>query len=321
MGDSKPMKVFKIFLIIIGTLIMAFGNIAFLKPMNINSGGINGVGVIVMHFIEDQTAKDIAYNIVTYALTIGLWFVGFFFVSRKFAFKTLIASVVYPLATTLFTLVPGPKDLINGIVEILVGIDDAASVGTYILFGMISGTTVGFGVGITFLGGGSSGGVDVLSFLMEKYLNIKESVASFFVDGCIITSGLIILCVADANKYLLPCLTGILSVALTSIMIDLVYVNFNIVYQCDFISSEWEKISRYAQDVLGRGTTIIPIKGGYKLEDKYMVRCVLSRGQYNSMKAYLSKVDPKAFFTVAQTRTVFGEGFKINRKLPTINGK
>lgn len=310
----RTKKAFMILSIILGSFIVAFGNTVFLEPLDINAGGLNGIGIIVKYFFDSQQAKDIAYNIVIYVLSIGLWFIGFFFISKDFAFKTLISSLAFPVATTMFTMVPGPKDFAEGITNILVNYGNSpATIGTYMLFALVGGVIVGFGVAITFLGGGSTGGVDVLTFIFEKYLGIKQSVASFLIDGLVVGLGMAILCPIDAECFLLPCLVGILSIAISALMIDIVYIAFQTVYQVDIISSEWKNISSYTQDTIGRGATIVPIKGGYKEEDKIMLRVVLSKLEYEELREFISKVDSNAFITITQTKAVFGEGFKANK--------
>ena len=181
------------------------------------------------------------------------------------------------------------------------------------LFAMVGGVFVGFGVAVTFMGGGSTGGVDVLTFIFEKFLRIKQSIASFIIDGLVVGIGMCVLCPGNAEKYLLPCLVGILSIAISALMIDIIYIAFQTVYQVDIISKDWESISAYVQDELGRGATIIPVKGGYKHTDKIMLRVVLSKIQIDDLRNYIATIDSKAFVTITTTKAVFGEGFKAHK--------
>jgi len=298
--------------IVAGCVLLAFGNTVFLTPLNINAGGLNGIAIIVMNFF-DESVQMIVYNIVIYVFQAILWLLSFFFISRIFAFRTLVATAVFPLATSLFTIVPGTKDLANSITNILLYAMGEPTTGTYMLFALIGGVLVGLGVAITLTGGGSTGGVDVLVCMLDKYIGIKQSVGSLLVDAVVVGSGLLILCPMDASQYLMPCVVGILSIVVAALMIDIGYVAFQTVYQADIISGEWEKVSRFAQDVLGRGATIIPIRGGYKNEDKIMVRVVCSKDQYERLKSYIRGIDEHAFITVAQTKIVLGEGFRKNK--------
>ena len=311
---KKPLlvKILKYLLVVIGSVLVAFGNTVFLTPLDINAGGLNGIGIIIMNFVS-ESSRLIAYNIVIYSLSVALWFIGFFFISKDFAIKTLVSTIVFPFATSLFTIIPGTKDFAQDITNILLSYGNEPTIGTYMLFALVGGVIVGFGVAITFIGGGSTGGVDVLTFIFEKFLRIKQSIASFMIDGLVVGLGLCILCPLDAQQYLLPCFVGILSVTITALMIDIVYIAFLTVYQVDVISSQWEKISKYAQDKIGRGATIIYAKGGYQGDERVMVRVVLSKIQCEELRAFISTVDPSAFVTITTTKAVFGEGFKPNK--------
>lgn len=315
MNKKKWIKVAYILLIILGSVAVAFGNIVFLKPLEINAGGLNGIGIIISHFVPEASA-NIVYDISVAVLSVILWFVGFFFVSKDFAYKTIVSTIAFPLASALFDTVPGTSDCARFISENLINFGDVGpTAGTYILFSLAGGVFVGFGVGITFIGGGSTGGVDALTFVMDKYLNIKQSIASFILDAVVISSGLIVMCMDNPEKYLLSGLVGILSVAVSAFLIELVYIKFQEVYQCDIISDKWEEISRYVQDELEKGVTVIPVKGGYKLNDRIMLRVIINKIQYEQLRTFIGKVDNRAFVSVGQTKMVVGEGFRPHKKV------
>ena len=101
----------------------------------------------------------------------------------------------------------------------------------------------------------------------------------------------------------------------TAVLIEIVYIKGQTAYQVDIISEKWEVISRYAQDELERGATIIRAEGGYKGEERVILRVVFDQRQYEKIREYIATVDPKAFVTFTQTNAVFGEGFKNNRKI------
>ncbi|MCR5506095.1 MAG: YitT family protein [Bacilli bacterium] len=300
-----------LFLVIFGTVLVSFGNVAFLVPLNINAGGLSGVGIIARFFTPEQY-KVLVYNLVVATLSVVLWIFGRICIGREFAYKTLVATIVFPLANALFTAVPGVSDGINHLAKLLIvagNADGNISAGNYLLCGLFGGVFVGAGVAVTFVGGGSTGGVDVLTFLMEKYLHIKQSLASFIVDGTIVTIGLLSLVSFD-NTMLISCLTGIVSTVITAILIDFIYIGSQSSYQADIISEKWEDISRYVQDELERGATIIRAEGGYKGDNRVMLRVVCDRRQYEALKKQISLIDPHAFVTYTRTSATFGEGFK-----------
>ncbi|MBR0439927.1 MAG: YitT family protein [Bacilli bacterium] len=304
-------------LVIIGTIIVAVGNIAFLVPLDINAGGLSGIGIIARYF-ADPSFKTMIYNIIVTGASVILWLVGLLFIGKDFAVKTLVATIVFPAANWILTTVPGISNAMANFGELIKTSGNGPTAGNYLLAGLFGGVFVGTGVSITFVGGGSTGGVDVITFLFEKYLKIKQSIASFLVDGTIVVLGLLLLLPRD-NSFLLPCLSGILSAFVTALIIEVIFIGSQTSYQVDIISEKWEEISKFAQDEMGRGATIIPAKGGYRGENRPILRIVFDKRQYNKIRVFISKVDPKAFVTFTRTNAVFGEGFKAHIEENTIS--
>ena len=303
--------ILKALVVILGTFVVAFGNVAFLVPLDINAGGLNGVAIIARYFVAVNN-KVLIYNIIVDAASVALWLIGLIFIGKEFALKTLVATIAFPLANWIFTACPGVSDALikfGNTLKYAGTVDNIPTAGNYLMAGIFGGVFVGAGVAITFVGGGSTGGVDVLTFLLEKYFHIKQSIASFLVDGTIIIVGLCVL-LPVTQEFLLPCLSGIVSAFMSAILIEVIFISSQTSYQVDIISDKWEEISKYAQDVLGHGATIIHAKGGYKGDDRIILRIVFKKREYSKIRSYIAQVDPKAFVTYTQTNAVFGEGFK-----------
>lgn len=281
------------FLIIIGSFILAIGTGIFLSRLSIVAGGLSGIGIIIQHYVDFQIL-----DIVVWAGTAILWIVGFFTIGKEFSFRTLLSSISYPGFLTLVLRV----NYFQNIAEQVAG---DGGPGNILICGLFAGIFIGAGVALTFLGKGSTGGVDTLVFLFAKKTKLKESAWSFIIDGSIIVLSMILV----PNQWI-NSLVGILSAFITAMMIEFIYNANQSSYQIDIISSKWEDISRYAQDELGRGATIIPVKGGYRQEDRIMLRVVLEKRQVEALRKYIAEVDPKAFVTYSQTKAVYGEGFK-----------
>ena len=313
--------ILKILIVILGTFLVALGNVAFLVPLDINAGGLNGIAIIARFFTQDNY-KVLVYNLVVDILAVILWLVGLIFIGKDFAIKTLVATISFPAANWLFTACPGVADGLNYLGELLKMAGNGPTAGNFLLAGIFGGVFVGVGVAITFVGGGSTGGVDILTFLMEKYIRIKQSVASFIIDGVIVTVGLVIL-LPKNSEFLLPCLSGIISAFMSAIIIEVIFIGSQTSYQVDIISDKWEEISKLVQDEIGRGTTTIPAKGGFHGDERIILRVVFSKHEYNKIRSLIAKIDPKAFVTYTQTNAVFGEGFKahLNKNLFTENKK
>ncbi len=288
-------QIIRIVLVVIGTLILAFGTAIFLTKLNIVSGGIGGIGIIVQNYFPNFEVIDITAFILTWIL----WVIGLIFVGKDFALRTLVSSIVYPFALALFLRVGVFQDL----AETVAG---DGSTGNLLLCAVFGGVFVGAGVALTFLGGGSSGGVDILCFIIEKYTGLRQSISSFIIDGVIIILGMTLIPDNFVNA-----LCGIIAAFLCALMIEFMYNSNQNAYQADIISVHNDEISRYIQDELGRGVTIIEAKGGYHGDDRPILRVVFDRSQLNKLRDYVAKVDPNAFMTITTTSAVYGEGFKV----------
>ncbi len=308
MHKSLLKQIRNFILVILGTFILAFGSVIFLTECEIVAGGVSGIAIIIQHYVTIQI-----YDYVAAALTVFFWVLGVIFLGKDFAVKTLLSSVLYIGFTFLFKRVEFFTDL----AKTFAGTNDGGTsqVGNYILCGLFGGVFVGGGVALTFLGGGSTGGVDVLQLLLSRWLKVKESITSFMVDGTIIIIGMICL------QLPIPALCGILSAFVTAALIEVVFIRNQTSYQVDIISDKWELISQYAQDELERGATIIRAEGGYKGEERVILRVVFDKSQYEKIRDYIASVDPYAFVTFTQTNAVYGEGFKSNKKSVKIKKK
>ena len=304
--------IYRILLVLLGTFLVAFGNVGFLAPLDVNAGGLNGIAIIVRHFVKDESMKLLAYNLVVDVAAVVFWVIGLIFIGKEFAIKTLVASIAFPVATWFFSACPGVAGLTAKLGELITYTGNGPTAGNFLMAAIFGGVFVGTGVAITFVGGGSTGGVDTLVFIFEKYLKIKQSIAAFIVDGSIIVTGLCVLLPSDA-AFLLPCLSGIISSFVSSACIEFIYIGSQTSYQVDIISDKWEEISKYVQNEIGRGTTVIPARGGFHGDDRIILRIVFNKNEYDKIRSYIATIDPKAFVTYTRTNAVFGEGFKSHK--------
>ena len=281
------------FLVLAGSFLLAIGAGVFLINLNIVAGGLSGIGIIIQHFIDFQII-----DIFVWVMTAILWVIGWFFVGKEFSLRTLVSSIAYPAFLSLILRV----EYFQNITAQITGNGETSNV---LICGLFGGVFIGSGVALTFLGKGSTGGVDVIIFILAKYTKLKESIWSFLLDATVIILSMIII----PNQWI-NSLVGILSAFVSAMMIEFIY-NSNISsFQADIISDKWEEISRYAQDELGRGATIIRGEGGYQGNERVILRIVFEKRQFDKLRKYIASVDPKAFVTYTQTKAVYGEGFK-----------
>ncbi len=282
-------------LVILGSFFCGFGTAIFLTKLSIVNGGLGGIGII----IYTLTGENVV-DIVVWAGNAFFWILGLILLGKRFATRTLLATICYPASITLFTRVPIFVDWAKQIAG-------DGTVANILLCAIFSGIILGVGISLTFLGGGSTGGFDVVLLLCEKYLHIRTSITSIVVDASIILVSMIVI-----KDNIVNSLCGILSAGLVALVIEIVYLGNQSSLQADIISEYYEQISMFVQNKLGRGATIIHAQGGYKGDERIILRVVIQKNQYKELRDFIALVDPKAFVTFTQTNAVYGEGFSKN---------
>jgi len=279
-------------LVVLGSFILGFGSGLFLVPYDIIAGGVTGISIIINHYFP-QVNISILIMIVNWVF----FFIGWIFLGHGFAAKTIISAVVYPLSVMVgswlfnhgFSLGDPTQVISNGSISL-------------ILASVFGGALVGLGVALTFKGGGSTGGVDVIILIFNKFTPIKASYISFFIDATVILIGFVV------NSFDMI-LLGIVSCFISSIMINKFFDSeHNVVV--NVISSKYKEINSFVLEKLDRGSTIIQAIGGYSANEQVMLQIVLNYREYYLLEEIIAKVDPKAFVYMTQAYSVKGEGFK-----------
>ena len=311
-----------VFLVVVGTLILAFGSGCFLVPFNIISGGVTGFSLLLKDFIP----VDISAAILTWAL----FFLGLLFLGFKFSVTTLISTILYPVVLSLVLRLGLAEDIAGLIIHGEIqqwaltnqGIDwlsadgviidtllSTVNTGKILICGLLGGACVGVGCSLTFIGGGSTGGLDILSFIINKFTGIKQSVLFFATDSIIVGVGLIVDLVKQDSTLFVAGLIGIIAAFICSFMVEVVYVSKEGAFNVDVITDKPEEIIEYARNEVNRSATVFKVQGAYSKEEKTMVRITFNRREYMKIKDGIAKIDPHSFATFSQTMLVGGLGF------------
>lgn len=311
--------IFKIFLVLLGTFILAFGTGIFLVPFNIITGGVSGISILL------GKLNILSVDIWSYIICWSLFIVGFFILGIKFSLSTLISTVFYPIFLSIL-LRSGigesclsllcPKEgitYVNGNLSVLPSTIESLGSGNLLIIALFGGIFVGVGCGITFIGEGSTGGLDILCFIFKKFFNFSVSVTSFILDSLVILIGIIVDIANHGNcNTFIASLIGIMGAFSCAVAIQYIYNGLESSYVCDIITSKPDEINEYVQKELERTTTYFEIVGGYSKENKTMIRLVFAKREYTTIKDALGKIDPNAFITFTKAKLVTGEGFQNN---------
>ena len=298
--DIKRMisgQIKKILLVSLGTVVLAFGTAIFIIPMNIVTGGISGFAIIIDLLIP---VGFVTVDMIVTVLTWLFFFAGLILLGKDFAIKTLISTLIYPVAISAFLHLTDP-DVLGGFfcVESYPHPELAL-----IMSASVGGVIIGVGCALTFLGGGSTGGVDVISFVICKYFKkLKSSVVIFIVDALTIIMGMFVL------GDLMVSLLGIFSASIAAIMIDKVFLGGNAALVAHIVTDKYDVISQKVIEKLDRTTTIIDAVGGYSGDGKKLVMVSFTRSQYAELLSIVNYADNAAFMTVHQAQEVKGLGW------------
>ncbi len=301
MGSNKKKKIDykklagRLALCAIGSILLAIGTGVFLTPGNVVAGGVSGIAIIVNHYIASGTQNYV--DIIVWSLNIFFFIFSIIFLGKRFTIHTLIATFLFPAFLTLIQRT-GMFDFI--IKELFDGKSN-----NILIAGVFGGLFVGAGVALTFLGDGSTGGTDILCFIIAKYSPVKQSVSSFISDALIIIAGM-----ACIRNQILASLVGIISALICALMIQIIFVESNSIYICDIVTAKYKELSSYIIKELDGTCTIIDAKGAYHQDkDVKLVRIVIDKRAFVQFKDQISTFDEKAFVTVYSAKKVLGEGF------------
>lgn len=288
-------------LVIFGTAVLAFGTAVFIVPFDLVTGGVSGLAIVLEKIVPFALSIDFYIT----ALTWILFFLGLIFLGRGFAIKTLLSTVFYPVLFTLFyNLVENQS--FGGL---LVLQNSAYNEIAVLLAAVFGGALVGAGCAITFVAGGSTGGVDVLAFLICKvFKRAKSSYVIFGVDAAIVVCGVFII-----NDLVLSML-GICSALVCAAVIDRVFLGSSSAYVAQIISNNSEEISSGVIEKLDRTTTIVDVKGAYSGEAKKLIIVSFSMREYSDLMNIINHADPSAFMMISKAHENHGEGWTRDKK-------
>ena len=294
-------------LVVLGTLILAFGCAVFVVPFNLVTGGVTGFSIVIENIFKIPSVNlpllgEIPFiDIVVAVVTWGLFFLGLIILGKDFAVKTLASTIIYPVGLYVFGLLVSPK--------VLDGFFDIASKPEYasislIFAALFGGLFVGTGCALTFLGGGSTGGMDILAFILCKFIKKwKSSTVIFTIDAAIVMMGMFV------KGDLILTLLGVVSAWITAMVIDRIFIGSGQAFTAQIVSDKHEEINLAIREEVRRTTTMLVGYGGYSGEPKTVLSVTFTMNQYADLMRVIKRIDPTAFVSISRAHEINGEGF------------
>lgn len=288
-------------LIVIGTTILAFGVSVFILPFELVTGGVPGIAVIINRLIPIEFITEAMWvTIITWVL----FLIGWIILGKSFALKTLTSTIVYSLVVNVAGLLVSP-DVLNGFFYLQGSKYNEIAI---VLAAVFGGACVGAGCAITFLGGGSTGGVDILSLAISKYFpKIESSTSIFIIDGGLVLLGMFIL-----NDFVLT-LLGIVSAFICALIVDYLFVGKSKEFVAFIVSSSYDEINKQIIEKMDRTTTYIKSKGGYSQKEIDMLMVSFTMNEYSKLLSIVSIIDKNAFVTISRAHEINGKGFTLEK--------
>ncbi|MDT4011261.1 YitT family protein, partial [Staphylococcus simulans] len=243
-------------------------------------GGVTGLSIVFYYAFHISPAIT---NFVMNAILIAI---GYKFLSKRSTYLTILATVL---------------------ISVFLGLTESWHVetGNIIVNAIFGGASVGLGIGVIVLAGGTTAGTTILARLAHKYLDVSTSYALLFFDLIVVA---ISFTVIPVNKLLVT----IISLYIGTKVMEFVIEGLNTKKAMTVISSRPDEVAKVIDQKIGRGVTIIDGRGYYSKEDKEILYVVISKTQVSKAKRLIRKIDENAFLVIHDVRDVYGNGFLVD---------
>ena len=284
--NSRPWYVDYLF-IFMGTGIMALAIQCIFEPIGLVTGGFSGIAIIIRKMTAGIVEGGVPLWLTNLALNVPVFIAALIIKGRKFLGRTVIGTVL--LSFWLYVI---PQvDLTQG---------------DYMLSAVFGGVITGIGIGFVLLAKATTGGTDMVSALIQKYVRHYSVVQILqVIDGMVVLAGLYVF-------GLKPALYAIVAIFITSKVSDALMEGMKYSKAAFIITDYYKEIADAIMTQLDRGLTGLDATGMYSGDKKTVLYCVVSKKEIVELKDIVAKIDPKALVIVTDAREDFGEGFMEN---------
>lgn len=270
-SNNHVTELFKETMVLTAAMAIVAGAVYFfLLPSHASVSSISGLGIILSNFVP------LPLSAITMILNVLLLIIGFFTCGKEFGAKTVYTSIVLPLFLALFERIfPNIGSLTDS---------QELDVLCYIL-------TVSIGLSILFNRNASSGGLDIVAKIMNKYLHMDLGKAMSLSGMCVALSAAL---VYDKKTVVL----SVLGTYFNGIILDHFIFNHNVKRRVCIITKKEEELRHFIINDLHSGATIYESIGAYNLEKRNEIITIVDKSEYQKLMNYINREDPHAFITV-----------------------
>ncbi|SHC24522.1 membrane protein [Staphylococcus aureus] len=264
-------------LVVLGSFIFAAGVNAFIISGNLGEGGVTGLAIILYY------AFHISPAITNFLVNAVLIAIGYKFLSKRSMYLTILVTIL---------------------ISIFLSLTESWQVetGNSIVNAIFGGVSVGLGIGVIILAGGTTAGTTILARIATKYLDVSTPYALLFFDMIVVA---ISLTVIPLDKVLVT----VISLYIGTKVMEYVIEGLNTKKAMTIISTNPDKLAEAIDEQIGRGLTILNGHGYYTREEKDVLYVVISKTQVSKAKRLIKQIDKDAFLVIHDVRDVYGNGF------------
>lgn len=278
------LKVKNILFILLGSIIFSFGIVHFNMQNNLAEGGFTGITLLLYFLFKwDPSYTNLILNI-------PLFFIGWKLLGKNAFLYTIIGTVSVSVFLWIFQryqiIMPLSEDLT--------------------LAALFAGVFIGVGLGIIFRFGGTTGGVDIIARLVNKYAGVSMGKTMFMFDAVVITLSLIFYLSYQEAMYTL------VAVFVGARVIDFMQEGAYSARGAMIISDHNEDIAAKIMNEMERGVTVLKGHGSFTKKEREVLYCVVGKNEIVRLKNVITSVDPHAFVSVSVVHDVLGEGFTLD---------
>jgi uncharacterized membrane-anchored protein YitT (DUF2179 family) len=264
-----------------GSVVSALGYVLFILPMNMVEGGVTGLGIIM----KNITGLPIV-GVTSLAITAVIFVIAFKILGRSFGAKSVYAAIISNVLIDVFMLMKLPRIT-----------DDI------LLAAFYGGAIVGFGLGIIYYSGASTGGADATAQILWKLHNRPLGRTLITIDIFVLGLATIVFIPLEQIMY------SLIFIFIEIKVIDMVLNGIRANQRILIITNKPKKISDFILTKMNRGLTLFQGVGGFTGEKKMMLTSVVPKKEIPEIRRIISSIDKKAFVIIQDIHQVYGEGF------------
>lgn len=269
------------FMIILGSAMVGFAISVFFSPNKIVSGGVSGIAVILFHSLNVPLGVSYA------AINAVLLLLALIFLGKDFFLTTVLSSSLLTVFVQAFSYIPSPTD------------DPWLAA----FFGSV---LYGFGTGLNFIEGASTGGTDIVARLFQRaFKSAKVGTVLLIADSAVILASFIVFREFDLAFY------GIMSIGISSFAVNWLIKKMNISKLAFVVTEKGDDITNKLVSSSPRGVTIFRAVGGYTMNRRDVLMCALKEKEIVAFQQRILEIDKNAFIIFSEAGQIVGNGFKL----------